>query len=189
MTQYIGIDYSYTSPAICILGNDFLSSQFYFANAKASKVFKIPHILGYQTKLKAGDPSVQRYQELSLWALDVIRPHWTEDSRIVLEGYAFGAKGGLLFNIAENAGLLKYHLYKHLNHHPYIISPTEVKKFWSGKGNANKEVMTQTLKVKEGVDIVTHLQMKKLDSPAHDIVDSYAIALAGKHALETINSS
>ena len=60
------------------------------------------------------------------------------------------------------------------------ISPSEVKKFATGKGNANKEVMyeafTDTYKYYQLKDI---LGQDTLDSPVTDIVDAYYICKAG----------
>lgn len=174
----IGIDYSYTSPAICILGDDFRSSLFYFANTNKKVCVKAKNYEGTLLD-KEWEDSVERYFRLATWAVESIRPHIRENTQIILEGYAYGSRAGLLFNIAENAGLLKYHLKREYGIFPTIISPTEVKKIWTGKGNAKKEMMVETLKTKEDIDIVSWMQMNKLQSPAHDVVDSYAIGLCG----------
>lgn len=176
--KIFGIDYSYTSPSICVLGDDFKSSFFYFANANKKVCVKA---LNYEGTLiqKYWADNVDRYETLAKWSVEKIQQHWEAGSKIILEGYAFGARGSMLFNIAENAGLLKYHLKKSFGLHPEIVAPTAVKKHWTGKGNANKEAMVQTLLDKEGIDIVKWMQMSKLASPAHDIVDSYAIARTG----------
>lgn len=174
-----GIDYSYTSPAICVLGEDFRSSTFYFANQNKKVCVEAQNYKGFLLG-KDWKNNVERYETLANWAVRCIKPHWTPDSRIILEGYAFGARGGMVFNIAENAGLLKYKLKEAFACHPEIIAPTAVKKAWTGKGNANKEQMVQTLLDKEGIDIVSWLQMSKMASPAHDVVDSYAIAKTGE---------
>jgi hypothetical protein len=181
-----GIDYSYTSPAICVLGENFETSKFYFANQNKKLCY---NALNYEGTLLEKDyaDSVDRYEKISLWAVSKIQQHWVEGSKIYLEGYAFGARGGLLFNIAENGGMLKYHLKKAFGVHPIIVAPTAVKKDFSGKGNANKEGMVQNLLDKEGINIVQWMQMNKLGSPAHDVVDSYAIALLGKHLEEIDN--
>ena len=183
MTKFIGIDYSYTSPAICILGDDFKNSFFYFANQNKKLCY---NALNYEGTLLDKDhaDNVDRYEKIALWAVSKIQQHWVDGSRIYLEGYAFGARGGLLFNIAENAGLLKYHIKKQFGIHPEIVAPTAVKKDFTGKGNANKEGMVKNLLDKEGVCILQWMQMNKLGSPAHDVVDSYAIASYGKHLEE-----
>lgn len=181
--KVFGIDYSYTSPSICALGDDFKSSLFYFANANKKVCTKVKNYEGFLIEKDWAD-DVERYERLALWAVAKIQQHWETDSVIILEGYAFGARGSMLFNIAENAGLLKFHLKKTFGSHPTIVAPTSVKKYWTGKGNANKELMVQTLFDKEGIDIVKWMQMNKLTSPAHDIVDSYAIARFGLHEIK-----
>lgn len=174
----IGIDYSYTSPAICILGEDFKSSQFYYANQNKKVAVKARNYQGTLISKDWKDP-IERYTTLALWAVESIKPHITNNTKIILENYAFGSRAGLLFNIAENAAILKFHLKREFDIFPDLISPTEVKKKWSGKGNAKKEQMVDTLKEKEGIDIVEWMCMNKLQSPAHDMVDSYAIARTG----------
>lgn len=169
-----GIDYSYTSPSICVLGDDFRSSYFYFANNNKKVCVKALNYDGtyFEKKLT----NIERYEFLANWAIEKIKQHWEQESKIILEGYSYGSQKGLLFNIAENAGLLKYYIKKTFNVFPEIVSPTTVKKLWTGKGNSSKEIMVKTLLDKEGVDIVRWMNMSKLTSPAHDIVDSYAIA-------------
>lgn len=171
----IGIDYSYTSPAICILKNNFKNSQFHFATYnKINKEY--PNIQGY--KLNSSLKETERYDEIAHWAYNTIKPF--KDNCIVgLEGYSFGSSRSLVFNIAENVGILKFYLLT-LGIKPIIISPTTNKKFFSGSGRSNKEDMRQSLIERESVDIVEYMGFKALKSPAHDIVDSYSLALCTK---------
>lgn len=179
----IGIDYSYTSPAICILGDVFQSSTIYYANQHKNRIWKARNYTGTLLD-KSWVHQVDRFERIAKWACESIHPHWTDDSIIFLEGYAYGASAGMAFDIAENGGMLKFFLKKVFNTHPIIIPPTTVKKHWTGKGNAKKEAMVETLQTKEGIDIVSWMSMSKLDSPAHDIVDSYAIAVTGRDTHE-----
>lgn len=174
----IGIDYSYTSPAVCILGDSFVNSRFYFCNAKKKHAVEARNYKGTLIE-KGWRNDAERYEFLARTICQNIQPHVNAETKIIMEGYAFGASAGLSFNIAENGMMLKYHLWKCFGIYPEVVPPTMVKKFWTGKGNSKKEAMVETLKEKEGVDILEWLYMDKLDSPAHDIVDSYAIALAG----------
>ena len=59
--------------------------------------------------------------------------------QIALEGYAYGAQGRI-FHIAENTGVLKYKIYQQ-SIPLTIFTPSEIKKFATGKGNADKEKM------------------------------------------------
>lgn len=184
---FIGIDYSYTSPAICVLGNDFKSSKFFYATYDKRMQGKngkncIGHLLNPRLK------DTERYAEIGQWGKKVVgRYSKAKNVKVGLEGYSFGSSRSLTFNIAENAGLLKFLLFKELNIIPHIIPPTTAKKHFSGSGRANKEDMRQALINKENVDIVDWLGMKKLNSPAHDIVDSYAIALTLKDKLNGVS--
>lgn len=170
--QIIGIDYSFTSPAICVLGEDFLSSQFYFCTEKKKQALSFKNIKGTLME-KDWANSIERYSRLARWATEIIKQF--DDPLVALEGYAYGSRAGLLFNIAENAGILKHLLWQE-GIQPEIVSPTEVKKFWFGKGNAKKENMNEALISKEGVDIISYMVMNKMDNPASDVVDAYAIA-------------
>lgn len=171
-THYIGIDYSYTSPAICILKNNFKDSQFHFATY--NRTYKeYSNIQGYQ--LNSSLKETERYDEIARWAYNIILP-FKNDCIVGLEGYSFGSSKSLVFNIAENVGILKFYLLT-LGIKPIIIAPTTNKKFFSGSGRSNKEDMRQALIERESVDIVEYMGLKTLKSPAHDIVDSYSLAL------------
>lgn len=98
-------------------------------------------------------------------------------SRVAIEGYAFGAVGRV-FQIAENAGLLKYKLWKEGIEYT-VPAPTEIKKFATGKGNANKDMMLEAFNEETGVDIRAKLDIIKGYNPISDIVDAYYIAKFG----------
>ena len=180
---FIGVDYSYTSPAICVLGSDFKTSKFFYATYNPKMEGKSgKNCLGYILNPRLKD--TERYAEIGEWGKKVVSKCLkAKNVKVAMEGYSFGSSRSLTFNIAENAGLLKFLLFKELNIIPHIIPPTTAKKHFSGSGRANKEDMRQALIDKEGVDIVEWLGMKRLNSPAHDIVDSYAIALTLKDKL------
>jgi len=98
---------------------------------------------------------------------------------ITLEDYSFGSKGRV-FNLAENCGLLKYKLWKQ----QYIvntIAPTVLKKFATGKGNANKDAMYASFLAAGNRDINKTISPKKasIGNPVSDIVDAYYLALYG----------
>lgn len=91
-------------------------------------------------------------------------------SRVFMEGYSFASKG-LVFNIAENAGVLKHKLHK-LEIPLTIVPPTTIKKF-AIKGNASKEIMYETFVKKTGIDLIKAFGIKRPDSPINDIVDAF----------------
>ena len=55
------------------------------------------------------------------------------------------------------------------------LTPSEVKKFGSGKGNASKDLMYESFLKETGVNLIYELNMKQLGNPATDIVDAYYI--------------
>ena len=58
-----------------------------------------------------------------------------------------------------------------------LISPSSIKKFASGKGNANKELMFSSFLEETSINLQEELQIKsqKIGNPVSDIVDSYYI--------------
>lgn len=182
-----GIDYSYTNPSICVLGNSFKESYFYFLTTKKKYAKKEKNYEGMFLERKSGDNDIEFYEKISSWAISKIKENWINPNNtiVVLEGYSMGSRLGRSFNIAENTSILKFFL-KQNNIKPLIVPPTTIKKFWTGKGNSSKDLMVKILLDKEGVDVLQWLGMKKLESPAHDLVDSYAIAKFGQEILTSI---
>lgn len=171
----IGIDYSMNGPSICVLGPSFKESLFYYASTKKKSVFTHKNFFGHQIS-KDYVNNIARYETLANWAVDAIGGCAIDTPKIAIEGYAFGASAGLLANIAENGGMLKYMIYKKWGLTPEIVSPSQLKKWWSGKGNAKKEDMAQALLEREGVDIRLEMMLDTFESPVSDVVDSYALA-------------
>jgi len=89
---------------------------------------------------------------LSRWAREIIHEHSV--TKVFMEGYAFGATGRV-FQIAENTGSLKYQLWKEgLGYDVY--PPSMIKKFATGKGNANKEKCGKHLRKKQIIISLTY---------------------------------
>lgn len=62
---------------------------------------------------------------------------------VVIEGYAFGAKGNSLSKLIEVGAVVRWELTTaEMGATQWIdVAPSTVKKFWTGKGNASKEDM------------------------------------------------
>jgi Holliday junction resolvasome RuvABC endonuclease subunit len=102
--------------------------------------------------------------------MSIIQP--VDANRIVLEGYSFGSTGRV-FHIAENIGLLKHKMWEAKIKFD-VIAPTAIKKFATGKGNANKEKMQEAFVDETNIDVKLVLsQSEKQWSPSGDIIDSY----------------
>ena len=179
-----GIDYSLTSPAICvakIIDNEikFENCKFHFLKQNKSHKSLGKVFLAYDYPEYTDD--IDRFSKLASWTIECIRWYDGRVNRVYLEGYAFAAIGRV-FNIAENMGILKKQLredgFKYTT-----IPPTVIKKHATGKGNANKDLMYETFLTETQVDLRSQLSPKstKISNPVSDIVDAYYICRTGFH--------
>jgi len=177
----VGIDYSLTSPAICIADEsfEFDKCHFYYLTNKKKHVGKMyKNIQGDEHK-EYNSP-IERLKNISDWAVNKINTleNLKTDMSIFIEGYSYGSKGQAVFQIAENGGILKYRL-EQLKLNYDIIVPSVVKKMATGKGNADKEMMYEQFTKDNKIDLKKEFDMGKLNNPVTDIVDSYYIAKGG----------
>ena len=177
----VGIDYSLNSPAVCVStngGTSFSDCYFYYLTSKKKYMGKmLENVIGYEHKEYNGP--IERFKNLSDWVLhilDTLHKKQT-DKNIFIEGYSYGSKGQAIFQIAENGGILKYRLQKRYNCR--TIVPSVIKKFATGKGNADKEKMYEQFTRTQGVDLMKVFDVQKLNNPITDIIDSYYIMRAG----------
>lgn len=173
-----GIDYSLTSPAICIHKGsawNYNNCTFHYLVKSDKFLVKTDDFIGSAYKQYASD--AERYNNIGAWSLNILTESKVE--KAFIEGYAFNAVGRV-FQIAENTGLLKHSMWK-LKIPFDIFPPTVIKKFGTGKGNANKEKMYDSFLAETGVDIRKKLNIINLNhwNPLSDLVDSYYIAKLG----------
>lgn len=173
-----GIDYSLTSPAITIHTGDTWDVNncvFHYMTTKPKHLVSTDQFRG--SLYPKFDSDTHRYNNLAEWSLDIIQSSHVDMAFI--EGYAFGAVGRV-FQIAENAGLLKHSIWK--NSIPYqVFAPTEIKKHATGKGNSPKDKLYNAFLQETGIDIRQNLGIINVNdwNPVSDIVDSYYIAKLG----------
>lgn len=170
----VGIDYSMTSPAICVhVGHSWSLKQctFHFLTTKKKYLLSNKQYNSYYHQDFLTQE--ERFDNISTWALTHI-PHTAE---VYLEGYAFAAKG-VVFDIAENTGLLKHKLHTH-DIEFKTFSPPSIKKFATGKGNANKLAMCHKFVDETQCDISSIIHCNEGESPMSDIIDAYYIAKYG----------
>jgi len=171
-----GIDYSMRSPSICIFtGTEkesftFERCKFHFlTDTKKYADFFLKNIYG--SRFQDWNCDYQRYKSIADWAMDQLEGC----THIALEGYSFGSRGKV-FHIAENTGVLKYKI--HITGIPLeVVPPSSVKKFATGKGNADKIMMHNSFKSESGIDLKQEITPDKcsIDNPVSDIVDSFYI--------------
>lgn len=169
--NFAGIDYSMSCPAITVgPSKNFSKCHTFFYSGVKKHQRKFKHdIYGLVTIPYSGE--MERFDNVSEWAMAIFKRYNVQ--KVCLEGYAMGAKGKV-FNIAENTGILKYKMWK-AGISFTTPSPMTVKKSFSGKGNAGKELMYNSFKEKTSVDLSTVIDSKIDGNPISDIVDSYAM--------------
>jgi len=171
----VGIDYSLTSPAICINIDNADVLMFYYLTNKKKYIGKMSEdIIGYEHK--EYDTPIRRFTYISDFIFDhvsgLINPI------IFIEGYSFGSKGQGIFQIAENCGILKYRLQE--AEIPYeTVVPSVVKKGATGKGNADKDMMYESFNKETNIDLKKVFDTDKIGNPLSDIADSYFIQKVG----------
>ena len=182
MATIAGIDYSLNCPAICVYTDSrnsfaFENCDFYFCQNNASnrrkklnEELRFKNInISYQTEHAS---LTERYFSLALWGWNVIEKR--KPDVVVMESYSMGSKGRI-FELAEATGYMKLGIFVY--HIPLILfAPSSIKKEFSGKGNADKAVMAEAFREKEGFYL--HEEMKESNpknSPCSDLIDSFAI--------------
>ena len=168
----IGIDYSLTSPAVCINNGSLMF--FYLTNKKKWIGQQSEDIIGYEHK--EWTAPIQRFKNISDFVIDII--FQTYNPKIFIEGYSFGSKGQGLFQIAENCGILKYRLLQKGYSYTTVV-PSVVKKGATGKGNADKDMMYEAFVKETKIDLKKLFDTEKVGNPISDIVDSYFIQKVG----------
>ena len=107
----------------------------------------------------------------------------------MFEGFSFGSKGNSFIDLIEFNSMLRHALVMATSpENIHVISPSDNKKIFSGKGNADKSLMLSAFLEKEHVsepglkDYVSknlsNLYVEKDNSikkPIDDIIDSYAL--------------
>jgi Holliday junction resolvasome RuvABC endonuclease subunit len=172
----IGIDYSLTSPAMCVMVEPNINKcVFYYLTSSSKLVGTFKNAIGVLHKEYYTEQ--ERYDNIAEFFLNKI-PVDKGVPNIFIEDYSFGSTGKV-FHIAENAGLLKYKFWE-VGYKFDTVAPTTVKKFATGKGNSDKSKMYETFCNETGENYNMLLNKNlTLGSPVTDIVDSYYIAKFG----------
>lgn len=171
---YVGIDYSLSSPAVCVFNDT--AGDFCFKNCTFTVITdkKIAHSLKnvFLYPHKPWTNPNERYHKIAtelLMSIDIGFGYG--NYRICIEDYSMGSRGKV-FHIAENTQVLQYLLWT--SGQPYFkIAPTVLKKFATGKGNSNKQQMYDAFVGQEGVDLIQTMGRKNCDSPVSDIIDAF----------------
>jgi len=157
--------------------------MFYYATSKAKQQHTLTKPININSDLTKYHNDIQesRYVELAQLMMTFIDKHpCPGDLRIFIEGYSFGSKGAI-FNIAENTSILKHYLWNASLSYD-TLAPTQIKKYATDKGNANKEAMQEAFVTETGIELKSLLgQTEKQWNPSSDLIDAYYIAKMGHH--------
>lgn len=188
MSVIAGIDYSMTSPSICIYDTN---TEFKFENIKLynfNTVKKRVGVYGEHNNITISlqpeyETQEERFNNIRNWAYGILCLYGVGE--VVLEGYAMGSSKGLVFQIAENTSLLKQAM-RELKIKFETPAPTSIKKNFTGSGKADKPMMIDQFH-KEFPEIKFHelIGVKEYGKPIDDIVDAYAMMKMHSHFKET----
>lgn len=93
---------------------------------------------------------------------------------VVLEDYSFNSRSGQCFSIGELGGVIKTMLYESLfGFDILLIPPTCLKKFVTGSGKSNKEIM-----------MVKTLSKYGLEFTDNNLCDAFGLVMIGKAVIE-----
>jgi Holliday junction resolvasome RuvABC endonuclease subunit len=174
-----GIDYSLTSPGMTIhtgIEWNFSACQFFaISDRKKSITFQKGFLWVQQMEEYLSQD--ERMDNLASTFTGWCQQHRVE--QVFIEDYAFAARGRI-FHIGENTGILKNKLY-HLGIPYSVVAPPTVKKFATGRGNAQKDGMSQAFLEETKLDLHKLLNTENIinTSPTSDIIDSYYICKYG----------
>lgn len=209
----IGIDFSLNSPSVCInINNEKLYFISFFndegkdwKNSKSEK-FQYHNILNnnivemipYTRKINKDDYRLEQKTKMedAMLLADIIVNRLKEysndsDLKIGIEGFSYSSKGSSFIDLIIYNSFLRKKLVDEFGFEKInIISPSEAKKKFSGKGNSNKEKMI--LSFKENyikLDLIANSKLfkfvneieinyKKIPKPIDDLVDSCGICIS-----------
>lgn len=116
--------------------------------------------------IKSAQKGLLRLAELENNLKNIIYP-FSSNCLVVIEDYAFSRNGRNLFGMIEWGGVARLALHK-MGVQAITISPTALKKFVTGKGNAQKDMMMQQILKRWG-----------FEASNNDEADAYALARVG----------
>jgi crossover junction endodeoxyribonuclease RuvC len=154
----IGIDPSLTSTGIVVL--------------RGNKVE-----LAVTTKNKPALGTIERVRLIYERIVDIQEnlsdgEKWQAPDLIVIEGFSYGSKGRSVFDIAYLGWRIREELewLKEQDNIPWLeVPPSQLKKFATGQGNANKEIILQQVYKRWGVEFSDNNQ-----------ADAYVLAQIGR---------
>jgi len=181
---YIGIDMSVASPGLVIYNEIHNKYFFYFYAIRKKEMDFYEDTKKYCIKsfeYPEWNTREERFEKICDHILKRIQfcigPQ--EKHKIGIEGYSFGSQSQSMSRLYEIGGVIRNKLYNE-KYNFIELSPTKIKKNFTGKGNVNKVFMYEQFKEERLVDFFDILSIKEskvgnIPSPISDFVDAYAI--------------
>lgn len=175
----VGLDYSMSCPCLCLCEGDIRieNCRFYFLTDIKKYVGEFSNGKYQGTIFPDYSSEEERFHVISEHFIKILSKIRKDViiGNMNIEGYAMGAKGRV-FAIGENTGVIKHKLYLYgiqFN----IVPPTVIKKFATGKGNSDKNIMYDFFltETKTNLKEIFGYNKTSIGSPIGDIVDSYYI--------------
>lgn len=169
---YIGIDPSINSTGLCINYNDV--DNFYIICPKhkiKEQAQNLTYIFYDKDTTNTEIAKTHNLISIANAIEDVIQSYQDNERYIVIEGLSYGSTRTKA--LCDLAGLNYLIRERFINDHLTIITPSEAKKFATGKGNVHKEVIVELFK---GI-YPELMNIKKLD----DIADAYFMSLYSRY--------
>jgi len=94
---------------------------------------------------------------------------------VVIEGYSFLSRKGQAFSLGELGGVIKYFIIQN-SYNLIEVSPTQLKKFVTGKGNCEKDLMLKEV-----------YKYWKADFNDNNLADAFGLAKIGEYILSMLN--
>ena len=179
---YVGIDYSINGPAMCIFDKG--KYYFYFITTRKKLIGFIEEGKNYYIEsfeYPEWKTREERFDKLSSFFVDCIKKHIAracKAHKIMIEGYSFGSEGSSNSSIYENGAIIRHKIHKLGGFNYAEIPPKQLKKYYTGNGNANKFTMYYQFMSEKYLDFCNILGLKigeKVPNPIQDLVDAYAI--------------
>ncbi len=162
----LGIDPSIRSTGICIVGEKgkiLFWENIYYRDRKVNVYQLINSVNKESPKELEVLKEEFRGHIVAKRILELIKKY--NVTQIAMEDYAFAVSDGKTFNIGEFVGMIKYQLAAN-NHNYELVSPTSLKLYTTGNGNAGKEMMLANIMLKYSHNF-----------QSDDVNDAFALAI------------
>lgn len=198
-----GIDMSLNNPGVCILKKSLRHIHFYFVRNRLKDTTAFEPILNPdsifdnwmifyhclehdssnsslspQDEKQTANSRASEYSARIKQLVAVLHVH--RPDVVAIENYSFHASGSSASKLYELGGCLR--MFLNAFHYPMVeYSPTQVKKQFTGRGNATKSdmyrVYTDTYKMPDMYPTFSLRSDQSVPHPIEDLVDSFAVVM------------